>query len=168
MLDGDGFGDAAFSGTDSYALSIQGYDVNGRPTMPNPVVFDLGSGTSIVNTWSNVDLSGLNNDVKSLQFTVTSTQPYTPGYFALGSLTVVPEPSTLALVACGGFAAFVMARSNRRRRPLTAGRRNGIHRLAAGPREHRRTGENTFCIGATICGRNLQISVELSRSSNFW
>ncbi len=113
MLDGDSFGDTAFSSSDSFQLSIQGYDTNGQSTSGEPVVFDLASGTNILSSWSTVNLSGLGDDVKSLQFSLTSTQPYTPSYFALGDLNVVPEPSTLALLSVGALAALVAWRRGR-------------------------------------------------------
>ncbi len=107
MLNGDGIGDTAFSSSDSFQLSIQGFDVNGQPTGAKPVVVDLADGTDILTSWSHVDLSSLGNDVKSLQFSLTSTQPYTPSYFALGDLTVVPEPSTLALLSSGALVGLI-------------------------------------------------------------
>ena len=111
MLDGDGFGDTAFSTTDSYQLSIQGYEANGQPT--GEVVVNLASGADIYSSWLPVDLAGLGTDVKSLEFSLTSTQPATPTYFALGELTVVPEPSTFALLGAGALAALIAWRKRK-------------------------------------------------------
>jgi hypothetical protein len=113
MLNGDSFGDTAFSSSDSFQLSIQGFDATGQPTSGQPVVVNLAAGTNILTSWSDVNLSGLGNDVKSLEFSLTSTQPGSPSYFALGELTVAPEPSTLALLGVACLAGLVARRRRR-------------------------------------------------------
>jgi hypothetical protein len=70
----------------------------------------------VVDAWQWVDLSPLGPQVKSLEFSMTSTDASfgyvnTPTFFAIDDLTIVPEPASLAgmLAACG-------AMSMRRRR----------------------------------------------------
>jgi hypothetical protein len=60
----------------------------------------------IVTAWTRVDLTSLKT-VKSLEFTLSSSDNdldgriNQPAYFAMDTLTVVPEPATLGLVALG-------------------------------------------------------------------
>jgi hypothetical protein len=70
----------------------------------------------ILNEWAWVDLSSLGNDVKTLEFGLTSTDNdavfgmNTPGYFAMDNLTIsaVPEPnaSMLLVMAALGFLVW--------------------------------------------------------------
>ena len=58
----------------------------------------------ILNDWTSVDLSGLSAETRHLEFTLTSSDIgffglNTPAYFAVGELTVIPEPGTYALAA---------------------------------------------------------------------
>lgn len=62
----------------------------------------------IVNEWASVDLTTFGADVRSLEFAFASSDNgtfgmNTPAYFALGEVTVIPEPTTYAL--WGGLAA---------------------------------------------------------------
>jgi hypothetical protein len=67
----------------------------------------------LVDQWTKVDLTPLGT-VKSLEFTLDSSDssPWglnTPGYFAMDTLTLAPEPATLGLVALG-LAAMIRRR----------------------------------------------------------
>jgi len=111
MLNGDAFA-KKFGGSgndeDWFLLTITGKDVGGEAT--GTVDFYLAdyrfadNGEDyIVNTWEYVDLSSL-GVVKNLEFNLSSSDMgffgmNTPAYFTLD--TVVPEPSTMAMLALG-------------------------------------------------------------------
>ena len=123
MLKGQDYPAKQFTDTDWFMLTISGFDVNGQPT-GTPVEFNLAQGMSFVTDWTTVDLASLGNDVKSLQFSLTSSDNgqwgmNTPAYFALGDLSVatVPEPSTLALLCCAGMALAVCGTRRRSSHP---------------------------------------------------
>jgi hypothetical protein len=112
MLDGNDHPAKQFTSSDWFLLTISGLDASGQPT-GTPVEFYLAEDGNIVTDWENVNLTSLGNDVKSLQFDLTSsdTGTYgmnTPAYFALGDLTLssVPEPSTLVLLGAAGIAGM--------------------------------------------------------------
>ncbi len=112
MLNGDAyakkFGGASGDDEDWFLLTITGKDSGGSTT--GAVDFYLAdyrfadnSEDYIVNTWEYVDLSSLGM-VKNLEFNLSSSDVgdwgmNTPAYFALD--TVIPEPSTMALMAFG-------------------------------------------------------------------
>ncbi len=112
MLNGDWL-ENAFGPNDWFKLTISAFNAAGQST-GTPVQFYLAKGTTFVADWTNVPLTALGNDVKSLQFDLTSSETgewgmNTPAYFAMDSLTLssVPEPSTLALL-CGAGIAWVV------------------------------------------------------------
>lgn len=78
--------------------------------------FDTDADDYILDDWTWCDLSGL-GAVDSLAFSMTTSDvggygPNTPTFFALDNLTVVPEPSTIILLAAGLLA--VLARRRRK------------------------------------------------------
>jgi hypothetical protein len=113
MLNGDSYANYSdkFTSSDYLELMITGLDKNGNPTAPS-VPFYLATGTDILDCWKNVNLSSL-GAVSSLQFDVIQSNPYTPSYFAVGDLTVAPEPSSLALLGGGVLTALVAWRRRR-------------------------------------------------------
>lgn len=113
MLNGDAYA-KKFGGTsgdeeDWFRLTIIGKDTGGSEV--GSIDFYLAdyrfaddSQDYIVNTWEYVDLMDLGT-VKSLEFSLSSSDVggfgmNTPAYFSMD--TIVPEPSTLALLALGG------------------------------------------------------------------
>jgi hypothetical protein len=119
---------------DLFTLTITGYDALG--VLTGAVPFNLAdyrvpsvvAQPYVISQWTSVDLTPL-GDAQSLQFTLASTDSdpvngiNTPTYFALDnlSLTPVPEPGTLALVAAGGVGlAIRRCRGRLGRRSLSA------------------------------------------------
>jgi len=87
MLNGDGFA-KQFEAGDWFRLTITGKDADGLET--GSVEFLLADGTSIVDTWTWVDLSSLGS-VKSLSFDLSSSDSgdfgmNTPAYFCMDTL----------------------------------------------------------------------------------
>jgi hypothetical protein len=127
MRDGDPnmmakqFGGPTGNDPDWFLLTITGKDAAGQTT--GTVNFYLAdyrfadhAQDYLVNQWTQVDLSPL-GAVKSVEFTLDSSDssPWglnTPAYFAMDTLTTVPEPATLGLAAAGLALA-----AGRRRRP---------------------------------------------------
>jgi hypothetical protein len=113
MLNGDAFakkfGGSSGNDEDWFLLTIMGKDVGGVVTGTVDFYladyrFENNGEDYIVNTWEYVDLSSL-GAVKNLEFNLSSSDAgsfgmNTPAYFALD--TVIPEPSTMALLALGG------------------------------------------------------------------
>jgi len=113
MLNGDAyakkFGGETGDDEDWFLLTITGKDTGGIET--GTVDFYLAdyrfadnAADYIVNTWQQVDLTPLGM-VKNLEFTLNSSDVggfgmNTPAYFAID--TVVPEPTTIALLGLGG------------------------------------------------------------------
>lgn len=132
MLNGDDFakqfGGATGNDEDWFLLTITGKDAGGAET--GTIDFYLADYTFaesnddyIVDEWTWVDLTALGNNVKSLEFALDSSDHYiynsvdygmnTPAYFAMDNLTVVPEPSTLALLIVGFLATLAWRRWRR-------------------------------------------------------
>lgn len=79
----------------------------------------------ILNEWATVDLSTFGPDIRSIQFALESSDTgiwgmNTPAYFALGEVTVIPEPSAYALG--GGLLAGLLLLVRRRGRREQTGR----------------------------------------------
>ena len=117
------FGGDTGADPDWFLLTITGKNASGATT--GSVDFYLAdyrfadnAKDYIVNTWKQVDLTSL-GVVKTLEFDLTSSDSgffgmNTPSYFAMDTLTVLPEPATLGLLAVG-LAAII-----RRRRAVSA------------------------------------------------
>jgi hypothetical protein len=114
MLDGDAFakkfGGASGNDADWFLLTMTGKDVT--DVITGTVEFYLAdyqfadNGMDyIVDNWRFVDLTGL-GVVKSVEFGLSSSDTHpqygmnTPAYFAMD--TIIPEPTTIALLALGG------------------------------------------------------------------
>lgn len=112
MLDGDSFTDK-FTAGDWFLLTISAF--NAQNQLINAVEFYLADFTSpdsadhyILDQWATVDLSSFGSGVAYIDFLLTSSDTgingmYTPAYFAMDNLVVVPEPSTVLLLAIGAF-----------------------------------------------------------------
>ena len=114
------FGGAGGGDPDWFLLTITGKDAAGGVTGTverylADFRFTDGADDFLLDAWTPVDLSGL-GVVASVAFTLSSSDTgawgmNTPAYFALDTLTVAPEPATLALAAAG--AAVALARRRR-------------------------------------------------------
>ena len=127
MLNGDSFakkfGGASGNDQDWFLLTITGKNTTGETT--GTVDFYLAdyrfadnASDYIVDDWTLVDLTSLGDNVKSLEFAMTSSDVggygmNTPAYFAMDSLTVVPEPSALALLCGAGIVGIVWTHRRR-------------------------------------------------------
>lgn len=130
MLDGDAFA-APFGEDDWFKLTVNGLDDNDQQT--GTVDFFLADYTAadeslwhVVDDWTWVDLSSLGNasrlqfELDSSDWTMMNGFPVfmnTPAYFAMDNLTlgVIPEPSTLLLLLCGGAAGAAVFGRRRKR-----------------------------------------------------
>ena len=127
MLNGDSFA-KKFGGTsgndpDWFLLTIIGRDSGGAPTGTVDFYladyrFSNNGSDYIVDDWTFVDLSPLGDNVKGLEFALTSSDVgawgmNTPALFAMDSLTVVPEPSAFALLCGAGIVGAVWSRRRR-------------------------------------------------------
>jgi autotransporter-associated beta strand protein len=103
---GKKFGHDTPGGPDYFYITVTGKDTDGNQT-GTPVVFFLAdfrdpnpANQYIIDDWTQLDLSSLGNNVRSLEFTWASTdypsgQPwniYTPAYFAMDDLTLAQNP----------------------------------------------------------------------------
>ncbi len=118
ILNGEGSARAfTTESNDWFKLTIEGFD--GTDNSLGMVDFLLADYTGetgeLVDDWTFVDLASLGDNVKSLQFALSSTDNgawgmNTPAYFAMDDLTVaaIPEPGTIALmlVGFGGMVGF--------------------------------------------------------------
>ena len=124
MRDGDGFADP-FTTDDWFKLTIYGVDAE-ETILDNYLDFYLADFRSsdsaehyILDEWEWVDLSSLSG-ARSLFFNLSSSDVgewgmNTPAYFAIDNITLVPEPSTWALLASGlAFGGLAWARRRRR------------------------------------------------------
>lgn len=119
MRDGDAFS-KKFGGTsgddpDFLRLTISGLTASETPT--GSVDFHLADYRfennaldQLVDAWTWVDLGGLGADTRILEFTLASSDNSiwgmnTPAYFALGGVTVIPEPAAFAF--WGGLAMVI-------------------------------------------------------------
>jgi len=119
MLNGDGFArQFTTASNDWFKLTIEGFDAGASSlgTVDFMLADYTGATGSIVADWSFVDLSTLGTNVKSLGFSLSSTDNgdygmNTPAYFAMDNLSVtaIPEPGTLVLML-GSFAGLVVVR----------------------------------------------------------
>ncbi len=92
MRDGDQFA-KQFGVTDWFRWTVTGKDGGGNVT--GTVDFYLGVGTELVDEWTWVDLSGLGNNVLTLEFEASSSDVgdwgmNTPTYFCLDNLNAAP------------------------------------------------------------------------------
>ncbi len=133
IRDGDAFGNPPFGDThgnepDYFYLTITGRDAAENPTGSLDVYladyrFSDNSLDYILDSWTLADLSGFAPETRHLDFTLTSSDVgilgmNTPAYFALGEITVIPEPKTYAL-ATGLFLALTVAATRRLRTKKT-------------------------------------------------
>lgn len=126
MLSGlDGFADNPankFGGTsgndaDYLRIVIKGYDSGNALT--GSVDYYLADLRFVDNAfdfirtgWSWVDLSVLGTNAQKVEFTIESSDPFAPSYFAGDSFAVAPEPSR-ALLALGGMLLVSLRRRRR-------------------------------------------------------
>lgn len=123
MQNGSGFS-KQFTTNDWFTLTVEGFD--GANASLGTVDFSLADFTGfsegddrnnyMVTDWSFVDLSGLGSSVRSLGFSLSSSDNgtwgmNTPNYFAMDDLTVaaIPEPGTIVLML-SGFGGMVLFR----------------------------------------------------------
>ena len=107
MRDGDPvFGTEPFSEGDWFKLTITGKNADAEVVgILDFYLADYREGkTEIVNTWQQIDLSGLGL-IKTIEFELSSSDTgewgmNTPAYFALD--TIVPEPASIILIGFGG------------------------------------------------------------------
>lgn len=115
MKSGDQFS-FAFEPDDWFQLTITGF--TGTETTGNTtgsITFRLASGTNIVDQWVSIDLTSISAGARSLGFDLTSSDfgPWgmnTPAYFAMGSLTVAPEPGSVFLTTIAGLTLLAIRR----------------------------------------------------------
>lgn len=118
MLNGDGFARSfTTASNDWFQLTIEGFDSG--DVSQGSVDFLLadytGATGAIIEDWAFIDLTSLGNNVRSLGFSLSSSDNNafgmkTPAYFAMDDLTVaaIPEPESLGLMlsALGGLVLF--------------------------------------------------------------
>ena len=114
MVQGDGPA-RAFLEDDYLKLSISGLDSAGQKT--NTIEFLLGSGRTIIEDWTWVNLSAL-GVVSRIEFNIEGSDVgnwglNTPAYFAMDNLTyAIPEPATLFLLGLGTVIFRKVGRKN--------------------------------------------------------
>ncbi len=122
MWEGSMFSNEFESG-DWFMLTITGLDSLGETI--RSVDFYLADFTGyqdgddkddyIVSEWTWVDLTGLGSQVASLQFVLSSSDVgeygmNTPAYFAIDNVTIIPEPSVLALLMVAAMGLLMRRR----------------------------------------------------------
>jgi hypothetical protein len=115
MRDGDPFSKkfGGVSGTDPdfLLLTIQGFAGGSATGALSLYLADYRFANDyILSGWNFVDFSPL-GQVDELQFSMTSSDPGTPTYFAMDNFLAVPEPSPVLVFVCG---AGLLLRRNRR------------------------------------------------------
>lgn len=106
MIDGSPFS-KQFTTNDWFSLSIEGFNsVGGTLGTVDINLADFAGFTDgdnknnyIVNDWTYVDLTSLGDTVRSLEFTLSSSDTglfgmNTPAYFAVDNIDAIPEPAT--------------------------------------------------------------------------
>ncbi len=124
MFNGDAFArQFTTASNDVFTLTIEGFDGGGAGlgTVDFLLADYTGATGSIIDDWTFVDLSSLGANVKSLGFSLSSTDNgafgmNTPAYFAMDDLTVaaIPEPGTILLMLAG-FGGMVLFRRRLKR-----------------------------------------------------
>jgi len=134
MLNGDSFakkfGGPSGNDADWFRLSISGTDSLGTQHSVAFYLADYRFADNdldyIVDDWTWVDLTGL-GDATELSFDLSSSDVgewgmNTPAYFAIDDISVVPEPSTLAMLGSGGLiVGAVLVRRRRSSRQASNG-----------------------------------------------
>lgn len=119
MKNGDAFA-KKFGPEDWFKLTIRSYALSGAQGVASGTVdFFLAAGTNILEQWATIDLTSLPAGTRSLGFELTSSDNgiygmNTPAYFALGSLTVAPEPGSIVLASIAGLTAASIGFRRRR------------------------------------------------------
>ncbi|MBI1322134.1 DUF4465 domain-containing protein [bacterium] len=120
MKNGDAFA-RKFGPDDWFKLTIRSFSSSNAQGVPTGSVdFFLATGTNILNQWTSIDLTSLPTGTLSLGFELTSSDNgiygmNTPAYFALGSLTVAPEPGSVVLASIGVLTAAAIGLRRRSR-----------------------------------------------------
>lgn len=120
MKEGDAFA-KAFGPDDWFKLTIRSYSAANAQGVPTGSIdFFLASGTNILDQWTSIDLTSLPSGTLSLGFELTSSDNgiygmNTPAYFALGGLTVAPEPGSVVLASIGSLTAAALGFRRRSR-----------------------------------------------------
>lgn len=120
MKNGDDFA-KKFGPLDWFKLRITGYrDPGAKGDSTGSVDFYLAKEGDILNQWTPIDLTSLPAGTRSLGFELTSSDNgeygmNTPAYFALGSLTVAPEPGSVILALIAGLTTAAIGFRRRRR-----------------------------------------------------
>lgn len=131
MRDGDPYGMVqAFTTGDYFTVTLTGWSelaAGGSPT--GTASFQLANGSQIVSGWNSLNLAGLSDSTRSISVSFADSQnELVPAYAAFDNLTItaVPEPSTVVLLACGALAAVAHGRMRNR---LRSSRHGGLEEV---------------------------------------